>query len=202
RTNGPAITGHAVAIVGYTEKGFIIQNSWGEEWGQRGFALLPYEDYLIHATDVWVAQLGVPLTVDLWQQRRISTAGIQRAGAAIPLADIRPYTIDIGNNGLLSDTGDYWTKPEDIDRLFQASIPDATGNWQKKRVVLYLHGGLNDEDAVARRVVAFRDTLLANEIYPIHVMWESGLMETLRDLLDDLLTGPEARAGAVADWLK
>jgi hypothetical protein len=138
---GAAINGHAVAIVGYTNEGFIVQNSWGEEWGERGFALLPYEDYLIHATDVWVAQLGVPLMVDLWQRRGISTAGIQRAGAAIPLADIRPYTIDIGNNGLLSDTGDYWTKPEDIDRMFQTTIPDATANWQKKRVMLYLHGG-------------------------------------------------------------
>ena len=40
----------------------------GPGWGAGGFALLPYEDYLLHATDVWVAQLGVPVRVDLWQQ--------------------------------------------------------------------------------------------------------------------------------------
>ena len=33
----------------------MIQNSWGATWGAGGFALLPYEDYLMHATDVWVA---------------------------------------------------------------------------------------------------------------------------------------------------
>lgn len=30
--------GHAVAIVGYTLKHFIIRNSWGTEWGDGGFA--------------------------------------------------------------------------------------------------------------------------------------------------------------------
>ena len=36
--------------------------------------------------------------------------------------------------------------------------------------MLYLHGGLNDEAGVAKRVVAYRDVFLANEIYPLHVM--------------------------------
>lgn len=30
--------GHAVAIVGYTKDYFIIRNSWGTSWGDRGFA--------------------------------------------------------------------------------------------------------------------------------------------------------------------
>src|SRR6185312_6536548 len=44
RRRGRAEDGHAVAIVGYTAEGFIIQNSWGRDWGASGFALLPYED--------------------------------------------------------------------------------------------------------------------------------------------------------------
>lgn len=31
--------GHAVALVGYTRDGFIVRNSWGETWADRGFAL-------------------------------------------------------------------------------------------------------------------------------------------------------------------
>jgi hypothetical protein len=65
KRSGSADGGHAIAIVGYTPQGFIIQNSWGPDWGAGGFALLPYEDFLMHATDVWVAQLGVPVTMDL-----------------------------------------------------------------------------------------------------------------------------------------
>lgn len=30
--------GHAVAIVGYTSERFIVRNSWGTYWGDKGFA--------------------------------------------------------------------------------------------------------------------------------------------------------------------
>ena len=34
--------GHAVSIVGYTPTHFIIRNSWGERWGDKGFAYATY----------------------------------------------------------------------------------------------------------------------------------------------------------------
>jgi hypothetical protein len=198
-----ATGGHAVAIVGYTDEGFIIQNSWGEGWGERGFALLPYEDYMLHATDVWVTQVGVPVRVDLWQKGYAdTTAGVQRARNVIPLTEIRPYTVDVGNNGKLSDSGDYWTTTEDVTRLFSEIIPRRTAGWKTKRVLFYLHGGLNDETAVARRIIAFRDVMIANEIYPVHIMWESGVMEAVRSIIEDLFTVEDERAGRVADWLR
>ena len=57
---------------------------------------------------------------------------------------------------------------------------------------------MNDEAAVARRIVAFRDVLLANEIYPLHIMWETGFVETLNNIIRDLVTDVDERAG---DWL-
>ena len=30
--------GHAVCLVGYTKSYFIVRNSWGEGWGDKGFA--------------------------------------------------------------------------------------------------------------------------------------------------------------------
>jgi hypothetical protein len=198
---GRADGGHAVAIVGYTRDGFIVQNSWGEEWGNNGFALLPYEDWMLHATDCWVAQLGVPISFNVWSDPNSAetTAGIQRAGEAIPLATIRPFVVDIGNNGLLSDSGQYWTTEKDIERIFE-SIAEMSTTWDKPRVMLYLHGGLNDESAVARRVVAYKDVCLENHIYPIHIMWESGFWEALQSSVLDLFTSEDERAGG--DWLK
>lgn len=37
--------GHAIAIVGYNEEGFIIRNSWGQSYGNEGNVLIPYEDF-------------------------------------------------------------------------------------------------------------------------------------------------------------
>lgn len=196
KRSGSADGGHAVAIVGYTPQGFIIQNSWGPGWGAGGFALLPYEDFLMHATDVWVAQLGVPVTMDLWaDDKSIDTAGIQRTSRTIPLSDIRPYVIDVANNGELSDSGEYWTTESDIERLFSETIPAKTRGWKKRRILLYLHGGLNSESASAKRIIAMRDVMLENEIYPLHIMWESDFLSSVANLFKDLFTEADKLAG-------
>lgn len=52
--------GHAFALVGYDERGFVVQNSWGRNWGASGFAILPYEDWSMNCTDAWACALGVP----------------------------------------------------------------------------------------------------------------------------------------------
>jgi len=43
--NGQSMGGHAVCVVGYTDKGFIIRNSWGRSFGTNGHVLLKYDDY-------------------------------------------------------------------------------------------------------------------------------------------------------------
>lgn len=60
-TGAEAVTGgHAFALVGYNERGFVVQNSWGVDWGAGGFAVLGYADWIANGTDAWVAALGVP----------------------------------------------------------------------------------------------------------------------------------------------
>lgn len=202
KRQGRADSGHAIALVGYTIDGFIVQNSWSDSWGTGGFALLPYEDFLLHATDVWVAQLGVPVSINLWSEENMgdSTAGLGRVEKTVPLNEIRPYVIDAGNNGELSDSGEYWTTEKDVEHLFSTTIKEKASAWKKRRVLLYLHGGLNSEKAVAQRIVAFRDTLLANEIYPVHIMWETGFAETLHSIAADVFTDVDDRAGAIGEW--
>jgi len=45
-TTGQVEGGHAISIVGYddTKQAFIIRNSWGEDWGENGFAYISYND--------------------------------------------------------------------------------------------------------------------------------------------------------------
>ncbi len=47
--------GHAVSIVGYTPRHFIIRNSWGTGWGHKGFAYASYE----YAADAFHEAYGI-----------------------------------------------------------------------------------------------------------------------------------------------
>ncbi|MEY4730288.1 MAG: hypothetical protein RL020_1446 [Pseudomonadota bacterium] len=62
-TDKKSLGGHAFALVGYNERGFIVQNSWGTSWGAAGFGILPYDDWVMHGTDAWTCALGVPLSL-------------------------------------------------------------------------------------------------------------------------------------------
>jgi len=55
--------GHSFALVGYNDRGFVVQNSWGRTWGASGFAVLPYDDWITNSTDAWACGLGVPVSV-------------------------------------------------------------------------------------------------------------------------------------------
>lgn len=52
------VGGHAVAIVGYDDKGWIVRNSWGDGWGMKGYFSIPY-GYFTNpnlASDLWCVQ--------------------------------------------------------------------------------------------------------------------------------------------------
>jgi C1A family cysteine protease len=61
--------GHAMLCVGYsdTDKVFIVRNSWGEDWGDKGYCYIPY-DYLINAKynygDSWIIKQLTNFEID------------------------------------------------------------------------------------------------------------------------------------------
>ena len=44
RTGSPIQGWHSITIVGWNEEGFIIRNSWGVTYGDKGYMTIPYAD--------------------------------------------------------------------------------------------------------------------------------------------------------------
>lgn len=189
-----AIGGHAFAIVGYNDVGFLVQNSWGRNWGKGGFATLAYEDWLDSAYDAWVARPGVPKTP--FARGRSSTipvsGGNLATGASPDLRRLAYHAVSLGGGGRLSDRGKFVTKPRDIDVMFQYATKlhahwRSKGLSQERHIVLYAHGGLVSEEdglAIAQRQLNW---WLNNRVFPISFIWHSGLLETVGNLVNDAL---------------
>lgn len=52
RINDYFLGGHAMLVAGYNKEGFIIRNSWGTDWGDKGYCIMPYGDFSL-AWEYW-----------------------------------------------------------------------------------------------------------------------------------------------------
>jgi len=50
--------GHAVAIVGYDDNGFLIKNSWSKRWGDNGYGWVSFDYHRLFAQEVMALHLG------------------------------------------------------------------------------------------------------------------------------------------------
>ena len=190
--------GHAFAIVAYDRNGFWIQNSWGADWGRNGFARISYDDWLSNGTDVWVARLGVPVTTDI--DSAVLSSAISGNPAAYTHAELRPHIISTGNNGELRDEGTFSSTPESLREIFDRYIPTLTNGWKKKRILLFAHGGLVNEQSAIQRVAEVYQPLLRNQVYPLAFIWRSDYWTTLQNMLRDALS--RRTTGGILDAAK
>ena len=217
--NTESIGGHAFAIIGYTADGFIIQNSWGEDWGFNGFAILAYADWVENGTDAWVAVRGAPVrksspqTFSNHALQSISNDSTQRVSSNISRAlkydykneEVRPWSEEkayqhslvIENNGRPKLT------------LITAADPDASARvicynnldqWlresnKNKRIVIYAHGGLNSEEDSINRVRVMAPYFKSNGIYPIFITWKTGFMESIKNQIQEYIFSSFNKAG-------
>lgn len=92
----------------------------------------------------------------------------------MPSEALARHVVNIGPLGTFRASGSYHTRPEDLDKIFVKLTQD-----QQDRILLYFHGGLVTEASglnSAEKIIAE----LANvNTYPIIIVWETGLMETI-----------------------
>lgn len=215
--------GHAFALVGYTEEGFIVQNSWGTDWGTGGFALLPYAEWVARGDDAWVFTLGVPSgrTLHEGKARRPArsprflvpvedqggTDRVQRAVGLVAGSDSfelrygdvpsdQPQPLDgeaayrhtlVLDRGFLVRNDITCSNAEEAAKRVCLDLPSA---WlkkkAKKKLMIYVHGGLNSEAASIARTRAVAPYALDADIWPLFIAWRSGPLETIEDIVQDL----------------
>ncbi|MEQ8205336.1 MAG: C1 family peptidase, partial [Woeseia sp.] len=109
---------HAFSIVGYNNKGFWIQNSWGRKWGQEGTALWLYEDWQHHLLDAWVLRLALP-TPQIWHLPREGGSDAGRTEGLFrktpTRAEIAGHFVHI-DDGQFHDDGIYWSNLDDVQQ--------------------------------------------------------------------------------------
>lgn len=187
--------GHAFAIVAYDDKGFWIQNSWGDTWGMEGFACITYDDWLANGTDVWVARLGVPVRTVSSVSVAVQYSGLVPRSSAISNKELRPHIISLGNDGLLKSDGTFGNDKADVAGI----INGCAG----KQVVLYAHGGLVSEESAVQVLADFLPVFGAAGIHPISFIWHSDFWTTLVNILKESLgkRKPEGFLDSAKDFM-
>jgi hypothetical protein len=206
------VGGHAFALVGFTREGFIIQNSWGPGWGIKGFAILPYTDWVERGSDAWVAVMGspmegatapryhVPVALQEGTTKGLGTVslGTKEAATAPTRREIPAWTTEqayahavvMGNNGVVLNRS--LTASGGLDALRQALVEEPKA-WLAehgaKHVALYAHGGLNSEAGALDRARLLGPYFEANGIYPVYLIWKTGFVDSLAGIVGDEIRG-------------
>ncbi|MEO5326850.1 MAG: C1 family peptidase [Magnetococcus sp. THC-1_WYH] len=210
---GELTGGHAFALVGYNERGFVVQNSWSQQWGMRGFAILTYEDWVQNGTDAWVCGLGVPKqSGGLKSPSYVSIA----PSSYHDMLGMAPSSRDRGRSAAsVSGPTALWTEEKAylhtvilenegraVSRRVQAeNALDAVNHiayelpkqWiaanpdenAPVNVAIYAHGGLNNEEESITRIRHLAPYFQANGVYPLFLTWHTGVWESLRYILED-----------------
>lgn len=210
------VGGHAFAVVGYNDRGFIIQNSWGPKWATTwgknntdiphaagGFALMTYEDWVINSRDAWVAALAAPMRTS---KARVTTTSRSRHSLLEQSAQIDAQL-------MMSSPGKtippHWDEQKAYDHSIvmgndgklirrridaanaKSDLQQTIGNILKgcnnKDVVIFAHGGLNSEEAAIRHAQNLGPWFEANGIVPIFVIWRTGFVDAVANIGQDMV---------------
>lgn len=193
--------GHAFAIVGYNSVGFWVQNSWGGGWGDKGLAIWTYEDWQENVVDAWVLRLALS-TPQIWHLPKSNSQSFSAQAEetrAPNRVEIAGHFVHV-DDGKFHEKGKYWSSLADIKQttaLLENSV-------KYDHVLFYAHGGLNKPTASAQRIKAMKPVFKDNRIYPFHFMYDTGILEELKDVIFRKREASVDRAQGItdaSDWL-
>lgn len=91
-------------------------------------------------------------------------------------------------DGSLSSAGGLTTSEQELTAMFEQHLPRAleaarAAGRKTFRIMFFAHGGLTKEKPSMEKALRRVPWWLANDVYPIYFIWETGLQETLGQML-------------------
>ena len=181
---------HAFVILDYDDRGFIIQNSWGPDWGKwkkrAGMARWTYADWAENVIDAWVIRLAPPspAAFDLQVRQPAATTG-EAPGLPPGYARLRDarrsaligHTIHAESTDLRGDSR-LGLGPQAIRET--ALHLASESSWKKyPALALIFHDPTTDAELVARLAAHMIEPLKDNGIYPMHIHYGADEMRSL-----------------------
>ena len=193
--------GHAFAIVGYDQDGFIVLNSWGRNWGgyktrpedpddqpRPGMAHWSYEDWRLHMLDAWVLRLQAPSAKTFhltggWHELKGSFLG--RGRVTTPRIDINGHYVHVAK-GKTVQSGAYLSDQRAVDAT-ASFLRDTEKSKNYRHLVFIADSGLEALDVMAQRAAVVTSFMKGKGVYPIFLSWQSDFLLRFQDVL-----GPQA----------
>jgi hypothetical protein len=195
---------HAFAIVGYTEDGFIVLNSWGGDWGgyrmkgarkgMPGVALWPYYDWAERILDGWVLRLGVSapeaFKFSFGRQGLGDFAAGKIQEGSTPRHELLGHYVHIDDgefvpNGAIPSTRASISATCSFvsDRLknYQTGHKDADEPY--KKVLLWIPGGSEGIKDILSHIASTKKLWKLRHVYPITAIWCSDLLDQASSIL-------------------
>jgi hypothetical protein len=125
--NDKFLGGHAMTIVGYLEKCFIIRNSWGPDWGDNGYSYYFFSDWGAH-WEIWT-------TIDISGSKKLKFASPQPSPLVNPNRPSTPIPIPIPivNTNKFLDLKDVILRDSDEPYIKPPSTPSSEKEEQSER---------------------------------------------------------------------
>jgi len=116
------------------------------------------------------------------------------------LEELRPYVVNLTHGGFSSD-GIMQTTQDDVDAIFDVHLPAFIDRAERTGagpvpLVFWAHGGVVSERAGLSIAANQVPWWLENGAYPLHFVWETGFVDTVKQLVG--LGGRGARASVSA----
>lgn len=174
-----------------------------DPWYEPPYAEVPEEPDALYKQQVYAELMA-----------RGELAPLSREAARGSGLDVRPLLPHVINlsKGVLSEEGliaSAWggtrTPVANLDEMMGVHIPRyiqmQLAKGQQPRILFYAHGGLVDEESALKYAKAMLPWWLAHGIFPIFIIWESGLLELWRRKSRGLQAPwPDSTRG-LGDWI-